>query len=163
MLCCSLTNLFGYFKHSEKHIYIQSFTVVYWWNNLLSAAKKRGKLVLKTGILDHFHGDNPSIQARGHKEWAHPQQQPQEMITDAHSKCAADLSILGLKVTYWSEGEFCHFVKHKVPLQKWWEAPIWYEFVLDNYRQNMKCLTREHVLNSPRETIRERCLALDCI
>lgn len=62
--------------------------------------KKRGKLVRKTGILTHFHGENPSIQSRENKEWAHPRQQPQELITDAQSKFAADWSILILKVTY---------------------------------------------------------------
>lgn len=66
----------------------------------MSAAEKRGKLVLKPGILDHFHGENPSIQAMGHKEWAHPQQQPQELIRDAQGKFAADLNILVLKVIY---------------------------------------------------------------
>lgn len=80
------------------------------------SSQEEGQADLKTGILDNFHGENPSIQARGHKEWAHPRQQLQELLTDAQGNFAVDLNILLLKVSYWSEEEFCHFVKHEAPL-----------------------------------------------
>ncbi|KAK4811469.1 hypothetical protein QYF61_010348 [Mycteria americana] len=52
----------------------------------VTRTEQRGNLIFKTEILDHFHEVNTSIQARVHKEWAHPPQQPQELIKHAEGK-----------------------------------------------------------------------------
>jgi len=56
----------------------------------MSTARQGGNLVLKTEILDHFHGTNTSIQVRVYKEQAHSPQQPRQLVIHAEGKFAGD-------------------------------------------------------------------------